>query len=249
MKRVKTLKGEQLMLFVNGSVIPLSTSCKLTMNMTIDSDATKDDGTEDHSVAGVRSWQVTNDSYLVSSSVEDLREGDVVTILVGQPANWNFDGIEAVSGGWSAPTTDYYSGTGIVESIDITADNGSVAAGSVNIKGEGQLQHLGITNVEIAFNGVGNEVDILDANDNVRACFVGTKAGVNIFTTAVVKGSLLRAEAIPAAGNTFQSWTVVTDEEEGYPTSTLIEVSTTGCNNAEITADFIMEGGGAVEGI
>ena len=70
MGKAKTLNGKDLMLWIDGKVIALSTSCKINLVANTTDSATKDDGFWDASEIGSMSWSATNES--VDSADKDL---------------------------------------------------------------------------------------------------------------------------------------------------------------------------------
>lgn len=153
--RQTTLKGGKFMLWLKDSgtqtTIPLSTSAKLSLGSSISDEATKDDGELEYNEVTTRNWSVTNDSKLVDGvSVAMVRatlftawqQGTEVEIILGIPANYNADGITAITGNaWTVPTGDYYSGKILIESMDITGDKGSAGTLSLSGKGQGKLTY------------------------------------------------------------------------------------------------------------
>lgn len=211
--REKTLKGEQLMLFVGGHVIPLSTSCKLSISQQIESDATKDDGIYDHNVSGIHSWTATNDSKLYAAALKDdagtrLNVGDSVAVIIGIPSNWDAEGVEETTNGWTAPSGLYWAGQGIIESLDLSADVGSAATGSISIKSTGPLNQLGIVQVEAMVAGDGT-LTFSDANGNVVEelhCDIGLSSASK--TLWFVSGQSLSVKATEGETSSFGSWDI-----------------------------------------
>ena len=145
MARKQTLQGGKLMLFVGSSTVDLSTACKLTLTNETSDEATKDDGIWGYDEIVKKSWSATNDGKLnvddpvANALFTNWLNGTQVTIKIGVPANWTQEGVPAA--GWSAPTTKYFTGTAIIESLDLDGTKGSAGTASVTFKGVGALTY------------------------------------------------------------------------------------------------------------
>ena len=133
------------MLWVDGSTIPLSTSCKIQAQNQLADDGTKDDGEWDHQGVISKQWSVSNDSRLdtdgtTTALLQELYDdGEVVPIIIGKPANYNAQGVDAAGGSWSEPDELYLFGEAVIESVDFAGEKGDWATATVNFKGVGEL--------------------------------------------------------------------------------------------------------------
>lgn len=149
MGKAKTLNGKDLMLWIDGKVIALSTSCKINLVANTTDSATKDDGFWDASEIGSMSWSATNESvdsadkdrtndYVYDQLFDLFIAGQPVDITVGIPTNKDDRGVPEA--GWTAPTSGtFYSGKAQITALDRDGTKGSNASVSVSLTGYGAL--------------------------------------------------------------------------------------------------------------
>lgn len=149
MGKAKTLNGKDLMLWIDGKVIALSTSCKINLVANTTDSATKDDGFWDASEIGSMSWSATNESvdsadkdrtndYVYDQLFDLFIAGQPVDITVGIPTNKDDKGVPEA--GWTAPTSGtFYSGKAQITALDRDGTKGSNASVSVSLTGYGAL--------------------------------------------------------------------------------------------------------------
>ncbi len=155
MAKRKTLKGKDLMIFVDGKAIALATSHTLTLNAETSDTASKDSGMWDDAEVTKLSWEASSESIgaadegtPVDISYETLLDkcmaGKKVPIICGIPTNATKDGVP--EGGWSAPseppTQAYYKGEALITSVSLTGANGENSQISASFKGVGQLEKV-----------------------------------------------------------------------------------------------------------
>lgn len=149
MAKAKSLSGKDLMLWIGGKVVALSTSCKLNMSVSTIDSATKDDGMWQSPEVGGMSWDVSNESVWaadeaatsqqVHSSLFELYvAGEPVDVTVGVPSNQSNEGLP--EDGWKAAATGVYAGKALITSLSYDGSKGSNAAISVSLQGVGKLE-------------------------------------------------------------------------------------------------------------
>ena len=146
MAKAKVLDGKDFMIFVNGKATALATSHKLTISAETSDAASKDDGMWDEAVVSKMSWEASTEA-LVSADAgaesfdavfELMLQKEPVTLVMGVAGNITNDGLP--EGGWTVPTTNYYTGQAIITSLDRTDSKGSNASFSASFRGVGKLE-------------------------------------------------------------------------------------------------------------
>jgi hypothetical protein len=151
MGRKKTLKGKDLMLWVAGKVVALSTGCKLSLTVSTQDAATKDDGVWDSAEVGSMGWSATNDSVDTADAATSTDQvydtlfdlyvaGEPVEITVGIPSNQNDTGVPEA--GWKAPTTGCYKGKALITALDRDGTKGNNGSISLTLTGVGALSRV-----------------------------------------------------------------------------------------------------------
>lgn len=149
MSKAKSVNGHDLMLWLNGKVIALSKSCKLSLTgETVDSE-TKDDGDWDAQEIAKRGFTMSNESVY---SADKNRSNDLVykdlfksfisdepiVATFGIAANKNKEGLP--EDGWKVPTDDHFKGKVLITALDFDGTKGSKAAITISLKGYGKLE-------------------------------------------------------------------------------------------------------------
>ena len=140
--------GEQIQLFLSGSTLACATSCSVNIS-TDDIDVScKDAAGFNSTIPGRITWTASSDNLLVIDDFKKLVDAmlnkTVLTLVFSTVANFSgattpdSDGHVVPSGGWTS-ASDLYQGQVTVSSIDLSADNGSVATYSVSFNGHGAL--------------------------------------------------------------------------------------------------------------
>lgn len=149
MARRTTLKGKNVMLFVNSKAIALATSCELTLNANTEDAATKDDGGfSNYEVTG-HDWSITSDNLVGADettptdlSFTELMDlclaGTTVTVMYGLTAS---TADEVPTTGWTVPSSGY-TGSAVIESVKQTDQNKQNATMSISLKGKGVLSKI-----------------------------------------------------------------------------------------------------------
>lgn len=155
--KAKRIKGKDLMLFLDGKVIALSTSCDLTINANYESTATKDDGIWDDKVLTNCSYTGSNDSLLASDPntgaqtydelFDALLQGKSLTMMFGIPQNQNDSGLTTdvnTEGeeSWEAPSANYYKGKVKLTSLAWSAPRDGSATFNVSYESCGPLSRV-----------------------------------------------------------------------------------------------------------
>lgn len=151
MAKAKSLNGKDLMLWIKGKVVALSTSCKISLAANTVDSATKDDGFWDAADVGNMSWSATNESVDAADKTRDkdyvydqlfdlFVAGEPVDVTVGLPTNASNDGVPA--DGWTAPTKGMYQGKAIITALDRDATKGSNGTVSISLTGYGALKRV-----------------------------------------------------------------------------------------------------------
>lgn len=150
MAKANVLNGKDLMLWIGGKVVALSTGCTINLSAETSDAATKDDGMWGAPEVSGMSWSASNES--VDSADEDRTNdqvyaqlfdlfvaGEPVEITVGVPTNKN--NTRLPEEGWIEPTQGY-SGKAIMTALDRTGNKGSNGSISVSLQGVGALEKL-----------------------------------------------------------------------------------------------------------
>ena len=108
--------GSLLSVKVDGNKMLNSTSCSLSLSVDTPEATTKDSGGFQDLIAGVKSGEISFEGLVAYDAVSgSVQIGDISDeLLAGTQVTWEFS--TDVSG------DDRYSGTGIISSIEITAD-------------------------------------------------------------------------------------------------------------------------------
>lgn len=152
----KILKGENLMLFVNGKSIAFATSHSLEISLDTREISTKDHGGKwTEAEAGKINWTISSEN-LVGNPGEGVNYDtlldimiarkpiDVVFALEGDSTDFEAGKLDYVpTGGWSAKTGNGRSGKVILTSLSCSAPNAEYATMSATFTGVGELSKLG----------------------------------------------------------------------------------------------------------
>ena len=140
--------GEDIQVWVSGECLACATSCSINIS-TDDIDVScKDSYGFNSTIPGRITWTVSSDNMFVLTDytklVDAMLNKSVLTMTFGTLSNASSatapdaDGHRVPSGGWLT-SGDLYYGNVTVSSIDLSADNGSVATYSVTFNGHGAL--------------------------------------------------------------------------------------------------------------
>lgn len=140
--------GEQIQLFLSGKTLACATSCSVNIS-TDDIDVScKDAAGFNSTIPGRVTWTASSDNLFVledfNKLVDAMLNKTVLTLVFATVKNFgsktapDADGHVVPTGGWTS-NEDMYYGQVTVSSIDLSADNGSVATYSVQFNGHGAL--------------------------------------------------------------------------------------------------------------
>jgi hypothetical protein len=151
MGKKKSLKGRDLMLWIAGKVVALSTTCKLSLTADTQDSSCKDDGIWGNSEVGKRGWTATNDSIdtpdaattydqVFDTLFELYTSDEPVEVTVGVPTNQSDEGLP--DAGWTAPTVNCYTGKALITALDREGSNGDNGKISLTLTGVGALKKV-----------------------------------------------------------------------------------------------------------
>lgn len=148
MAKANSLNGKDLMLWIDGKVVALSTSCTLNMSVSTMDSATKDDGIWGSTEVGSMAWDCSNESV---DSADASRTNDQVfddlfdlyvahnpiDITIGVPTNKSDSGVPEA--GWTAGASGVYKGKAMITSLSRKGAKGSNGSVSISLTGVGAL--------------------------------------------------------------------------------------------------------------
>ena len=142
------IMGEQIQLLVSGSTLACATSCSVNISSDDIDVSCKDSAGFNSTIPGRITWTAQSDNLFVIGDYQKLVDAmlnkTVLTLAFSTVGNWadktapDSDGHVVPAGGWTS-ANDGYTGQVTVSSIDLNADNGSVATYSVTFNGHGAL--------------------------------------------------------------------------------------------------------------
>lgn len=145
---MSNLMGEQIQLFLSGSTLACATSCSVNISSDDIDVSCKDSAGFNSTIPGRITWTAQSDNLFVIGDYQKLVDAmlnkTVLTLAFSTVGNWqdktapDSDGHVVPAGGWTS-ANDGYTGQVTVSSIDLNADNGSVATYSVTFNGHGAL--------------------------------------------------------------------------------------------------------------
>lgn len=140
--------GEQIQLFLSGKTLACATSCSVNISSDDIDVSCKDSAGFNSTIPGRITWTASSDNLFVIDDFKKLVDAmlnkTVLTLVFSTVSNFSgattpdSDGHVVPSGGWTS-ADDLYQGQVTVSSIDLSADNGSVATYSVSFNGHGAL--------------------------------------------------------------------------------------------------------------
>ena len=142
------IMGEQIQLFLSGKTLACATSCSVNISSDDIDVSCKDSAGFNSTIPGRITWTASSDNLFVLTDfnklVDAMLNKTVLTLAFSTVKNFSAktapdaDGHVVPTGGWTS-NDDMYYGQVTVSSIDLSADNGSVATYSVNFNGHGAL--------------------------------------------------------------------------------------------------------------
>lgn len=143
-----SIMGEQIQLFLSGKTLACATSCSVNISSDDIDVSCKDAAGFNSTIPGRITWTASSDNLFVLDDYKKLVDAmlnkTVLTLVFSTVGNFDektapdAEGHVVPTGGWT-PSNDMYSGKVTVSSIDLSADNGSVATYSVQFNGHGAL--------------------------------------------------------------------------------------------------------------
>ncbi|MBQ9200723.1 MAG: hypothetical protein IJ141_11155 [Lachnospiraceae bacterium] len=140
--------GEQIQLFLSGKTLACATSCSVNISSDDIDVSCKDSAGFNSTIPGRITWTAQSDNLFIVSEFDKLVDAmlnkTVLTLAFSTVGNWDSktapdaEGHVVPTGGWTS-AGDMYTGQVTISSIDLTADNGSVATYSVQFNGHGAL--------------------------------------------------------------------------------------------------------------
>lgn len=155
---MKLIRGENLMVFMEGKSIAFATSHTLEISLDTREISTKYNGGKWSEVeAGIISWTMSSENLVGNpgegKGYDDLvdamiarRTVDVVFALEGDSTNFDDGKLDAVrdgSGGWTPKTGNGRKGKALITSVSLNAPNGEYATMSISLTGVGALEKVG----------------------------------------------------------------------------------------------------------
>lgn len=145
---MSNILGEQIQLFLSGATLACATSCSVNISSDDIDVSCKDSAGFNSTIPGRITWTAQSDNLFVIGDYQKLVDAmlnkTVLTLAFSTVGNWadrtapDSDGHVVPAGGWTS-ANDGYTGQVTVSSIDLNADNGSVATYSVTFNGHGAL--------------------------------------------------------------------------------------------------------------
>lgn len=147
----KIIQGGDLMLYLGGKSIAEATSHSLSITFENAETTTKDQGgywkAYDYKSA---SWTITSENLMSDSTdgktFNDLFDASIsktpLTVVFGGKTSAQASLTEVPTGGWTAPSEDIYTGTAIVTSLEISAQNGDNATFTISLQGTGEFSRV-----------------------------------------------------------------------------------------------------------
>lgn len=143
------IMGEKIQVFLSGKTLACATSCSVNLSADEIDTSCKDTAGFASTIPGRITWTVNSDNLFVigdyTKLVDAMINKDILDITFATVANWDAqtepdaDGHVVPTGGWTS-SDDLYHGKVTISSIDLQADNGSVATYSVTFNGHGGLK-------------------------------------------------------------------------------------------------------------
>ena len=150
---MSNVMGEAVQVFLSGKTLACATSCSVQISADEIDVSCKDTAGFNSTIPGRISWTVTSDNLFVvgdyTKLVNAMINKTVLDLTFATVSNIDgattpdADGHTVPSDGWTS-AGDLYGGKVTVSSIDLTADNGSVATYSVTFNGHGSLSKTSV---------------------------------------------------------------------------------------------------------
>ena len=147
MSKPTTVRGEELMVFLNNKSIAYATSHTLNITGNTIDISSKDSGYFGASEIGNITWEVTSENLFTDGEYHTLFSAMLaktpVTLVFGHAKDYNVNGLSDTSTNWVPDDTQnskYYQGPAVITSLNLTANTGEIATFSVTFTGNGALE-------------------------------------------------------------------------------------------------------------
>lgn len=135
------IKGNQLMLFIDGKSIAFATSHTLTLTADTSDVKTKDHGLWGSSEITGLNWEITSENLYTDGAASTLeaawKAGTKLDVAFGLAANWTTNGLDNPGTDNYTPATGVQTGKAIITNLSYNAAAGENATLSVTLKGVG----------------------------------------------------------------------------------------------------------------
>lgn len=138
MAKKKSMRGGELMVFVNDTCYPLATQCSFTASESLLDPQTKDDSIYGEPDDDSKQWSISgtnqsDDAFATFCTLYKLAKAkEPVTVKLGRPANASKNGVP--DSGWTLPTTSI-NGKVYVQNVSFSAPKEGKATLSFNLSG------------------------------------------------------------------------------------------------------------------
>jgi len=148
------IKGDELMLFKDGSALAYATSHTLTITGNTVDISSKDHGFWGASEIGNITWEIQSENLYTDDDYNALFNAMLnkteVTCIFGKATNYDANGLkpsDAAQGdsrpaSWTAPANAGYKGKAIITSLTTNANTGENATFSVTLTGKGAIMNM-----------------------------------------------------------------------------------------------------------
>ena len=138
------IKGDELMVFKDGSALAYATSHTLSITGNTIDIASKDNGYWGASEIGNITWEMTTENLYTESDYDELFTAMVnktpVTLVFAKAGNYDVNGLKGEGGSVDAWTsTGGYTGTAVITSLTVNANTGENATYSATFTGKGAI--------------------------------------------------------------------------------------------------------------
>lgn len=146
-----TINGSDLMIFVGGESLAFATNHSLTINSETNDTTSKDTGGLWTSASLKKlNWEISADCLFATTGEGSTMDELFSSMITGTPVTVVFTtktgtATTVPTGGWTAATTNKFSGSALITSLTLNAPNGEDATYSVTLTGTGALAWTGST--------------------------------------------------------------------------------------------------------
>ena len=136
------IKGDELMLFIDGKSVAFAKSHVLTLTGNSVDISSKDHGGWGASAVGNITWEITSENLYTAAGYSALFDAmvakDPIDVVFGVASDYNPDGLGSKEN-WTAPSDSGYSGQVVITSLVANANTGENATFSCTLTGVGAL--------------------------------------------------------------------------------------------------------------